>query len=99
MGMDVAQREMPPHVAHLAVLGEKLPDNPLGLAAVRAFEVAVLDQGDGSVPGTTDVVAARIDRSGEVRNEVRRARQCPRPKTAGKECRGAEHDAKSGTIP
>ena len=41
--VDVVQRQVPPHVADVAVLAQQLAHDRLGLAAVRALEVAVLD--------------------------------------------------------
>ena len=50
--VDVVEREVAPHVAQLvAEGGEQLADDGLGLAAVRALVVAVLDQRHGRVGG------------------------------------------------
>ena len=58
----VVEREMAPHVAHVgARLDQQLADHLLGLAAVRALEVAVLQQRDRRVRGAADVVARGID--------------------------------------
>ena len=41
--VDVVQRQVPPDVADVAEVGEQLAHDRLGPAAVRALEVAVLD--------------------------------------------------------
>jgi hypothetical protein len=45
MGVDVVEREVPPDVPDVAMAGEQFSDGRLGLAAVGALEVAVLDDG------------------------------------------------------
>ena len=60
--VDVGQRQVPPDVADVAEVGEQLAHDGLGLAAVRALEVAVLDERHRRVGGAADVVALRIDR-------------------------------------
>ena len=63
----VDEREMAEHVAEFAPRGrEELADHRLGLSAVRALEIAVLDQRHGRVGGTSDVIAFRVDRIGEI---------------------------------
>ena len=57
----VAQRQVPPDVADVAEVAQQLADDRLGLAAVRALEVAVLDDGDRRVGRPADVVALGID--------------------------------------
>ena len=47
--VDVVERQVPPHVADVAEVAQQLADDRLGHAAVRALEVAVLDQRDGRV--------------------------------------------------
>src|SRR6185295_8923321 len=47
-------------------------DNRVGLAAVRALVVAVLDQRHRRVGGALDVVALGVDRNGERRLPARR---------------------------
>ena len=59
--MHVVQRQVPPHVANVAEVAEQLADDRLGLPAVRALEVAVLDEGHRRVARAADVVALRID--------------------------------------
>ena len=44
--VDVVERQVPPDVADVAEVAQELADDRLGLAAVRALEVAVLDEGD-----------------------------------------------------
>ena len=60
LGMHVGQRQVPPHEADV-LLPEDGADGGLGLAAVRALEVAVLDDGDGGVSRSADVVALGVD--------------------------------------
>ena len=66
LGVDVAQRQVPPHVVHVPELCEERAHRGLGLAAVGALEVAVLHDGDGRLRRPADVVALRVDRFGEV---------------------------------
>ena len=77
--MDVVQREVPPHVRDLAVPREQLAERTLGLAAVRALEVAVLDHRHGCVDRPADVVAIRVDRRTEIDDHLRRPEQCADP--------------------
>jgi hypothetical protein len=60
--MNVAEREVPPHVPDVTVPGEQLADDGFRLAAVRALEVAVLDHDDRGVLGAADVVTIRVGR-------------------------------------
>jgi len=77
--MDVCQRQMAPDVAQVAEVPEQLADDRLGLAAVRALEVAVLDQGDGRLRRAAQVVALGVDRIGEIDDRRRRSEQGPDP--------------------
>ncbi len=61
VGMNIVQRQVAPDVANIAELTQELSDDRLGLSAVGAFEVAVLNYGDGCSEGPADVVAFRID--------------------------------------
>ena len=54
---------MPPDVADVAEVAQQLADDRLGPAAVRALEVAVLDQRHRRVRGSTDMVAGRVLRA------------------------------------
>ena len=72
--MDVVERQMPPHVADVAEVAQQLADDRLGLAAVRALEVAVLDDRDRRFVGTADVVALGIDVDVRGRRAARRCR-------------------------
>ena len=72
--VDVVQRQVAPDVANVVVGGgEQLADDRLGLAAVRALEVAVLDERDRRVFGAADVVALGVDVLGEVDEVLRGA--------------------------
>jgi hypothetical protein len=64
--VDVGEREVTPDVADVAEAGEQLPDGGLGPAAVRALEVAVLDDGDRRLHRPADVVAVGVYRRGEI---------------------------------
>ena len=65
-GMDIVQRQVPPHVAQVTEVGQELTKHGLRPAAVRALEVAVLEERHGSVAGAADVVPVRVDRHGQV---------------------------------
>ena len=49
--VDVGQRQVPPHVPDVAEIPQQLPHGRLGLAAVGALEVPVLDQVTGARSG------------------------------------------------
>ena len=67
----VVEREVAPDVAELvAERVEQLADDDLGLPAVRALVVAVLDERDRRVLRAADVVALGIDVVGEVEQLV-----------------------------
>ena len=73
-GWTSVQRQVPPDVADVAEVGEQLAHDRLGLPAVGALEVAVLDHGDRGVGRAADVVAVRVDRRRPGRRSPRR---CP----------------------
>ena len=64
--VDVVERQVAPDVAQLAEVRQQLADHRLGLAAVRALEVAVLEQRHRGVLGPADVVALGVDGYREV---------------------------------
>ena len=69
--MDVVEREVAPHVAHVvAVRTEQLADHALSLPAVRALEVAVLDERHRRVVGPANVVAIGVDFIDQVEDVV-----------------------------
>ena len=69
--MDVVEREVAPHVAHVvAVRTEQLADDALGLPAVRTLEVAVLDERHRRVVGAANVVAVGVDLIDQVEDVV-----------------------------
>ena len=78
--VDVVEREVAPDVADLVPEGrQQLADRTLGLAAVGALEVAVLDERDQRrVVGAADVVALGIDVLGEVEDVLGGARELAR---------------------
>ncbi len=69
--VDVAQRQMPPHVADVAEVSEQFPNDGFGLTAVRTLEVAVLDHGHRRLHGPPDVIPLRIDLPVEVEERLR----------------------------
>ncbi len=83
---------MAPHVADVSEVAEELPDHRLGLAAVRALEVAVLHHGDGGLDRAPDVVALRIDVDVEVDERLGGAQQRSEAKTPRKQRGGAEQE-------
>ncbi len=81
--MDVVERQVPPDVADLAVVGQQLADDRLGLTAVRALEVAVFDDGDQRLARAADVVELRVDGGGQVDDRLGRAEQRPAARASG----------------
>ena len=71
MRVDVGQWEVPPDVADVTEVPEQLADNRLGDAAIGALEVAVLDDRDGSIDRSADVVVLRIDVDVQVDDRLR----------------------------
>ncbi len=71
----VVQRQVPPDVADVAEVAQQLADDRLGLPAVRALEVAVLDERHRRVERAADVVALGIDVDGEVGHRLGGAEQ------------------------
>ena len=72
--VDVVQRQVPPDVGDVAVVAQQLADDRFRLAAVGALEVAVLETVTGA---SADRARGplRIDRIGEIDDQVRRAEQ------------------------
>ena len=69
--VDVVERQVAPDVAELVAEGdEQLADDGLGLAAVRALVVAVLEQDHARVGVAAQVVDLGIDVVGEVEQLV-----------------------------
>ncbi len=64
--VDVVERQVTPHVAQIAEIGQQLAHHLLRLPAVGALEVAVLDQRDRRVVRSADVVALDVDGDGQV---------------------------------
>ena len=65
--VDVDEREMTEHVSEFSPRRrEELTDDGFGLPAIRALEIAVLDQRHGRVGGAADVIALRVDGIGEI---------------------------------
>ena len=79
VGMDVAERQVPPDVADVAEVAEELADDRLRLPAVGTLEVAVLDKRDRRLERPANVVALRIDVDVEVDERLRGAEQRPDP--------------------
>ena len=96
--VDVVQRQVAPHVAQLGVAGEQLADDRLGLAAVGALEVAVLDEGHRGLARAADVVAVGVDRGGEVDDERRGAEERARAGALWQQQGRAEDDPGRGST-
>ena len=80
----VVERQVAQDVAQVvARVDEQLADDLLGLAAVRALEVAVLDERDRRVGGAADVVALGVDRLGEVEDVLGGADELARAQRRG----------------
>ena len=86
----VVERQVAPDVAHVADLGEQLADAALRPTAVRALEVAVLDERHRRVRGPANVVPPGIDGSSEIDDRLRRPDQRAEPEADGEERGGAE---------
>ena len=70
--VDVVQGKLPPHVPEVVPERfEQLADHELGLAAVRALVVAVLDERHRGVIRAADVVALGVDVAREVHELLR----------------------------
>ena len=76
--MDVDERQVPPDVTDLGV-HEDLPHGGFGLAAIRALEIAELDDGHHRLLRPADVVTLRVDRWVEVLDQLDVAQDRPRP--------------------
>lgn len=74
---------MPPDVPDVAEVREQVADDRLGLPAVGALEVPVLDDGDHGVMGAADVVPLGIHGFGQVLQLLRPAEQRPAPQGPG----------------
>src|SRR5207253_2191282 len=90
--MDVGQRQVPPDVADVAELPEQLAHRRFGTPAVRALEVAVLDDRHRRLGRAAHVVPFRIHRLGEVDDRVGRSEQRADSEASRQHCRGAEHE-------
>ena len=73
--VNVVQRQMAPDVTDVAVIGQEFTHDRLGLTAVRALEIAVLDDGHGRLARAADVVVVGIDGCGEVDDRLGGAEQ------------------------
>src|SRR6185437_16605780 len=71
----VGEREVPPHVAQIPVVGQQLADYRFGPAAVGAFEVTVLHERDRRLVRATHVVALWVDRDRQIDDGVGGAEQ------------------------
>ena len=72
--MDVLERQVAPDIADVAKIGQQLAHDRLGLTAVWALEVPVLDNGHRGLGGSAQVVALGIDRYCQVDRGSRRCR-------------------------
>src|SRR5918992_5406870 len=90
--MDIVQRQVAPDVADVAEVAQELSDERLGLSAVGAFKVAVLDDCDGCFKRPADVVAFRIDLDVEIDERLVGAEQGAYPGAPGEQRRGANQE-------
>ena len=74
---------MPPDVADVAEIAEQLADDRFRLPAVRALEVAVLDDRHRRVDRPANVVALRVHVDVEVDERLRGPEQGPDPQVRG----------------
>ena len=82
-GVDVVQRQVPPDVAQRRRSRRSSSRiDRLGLPAVGALEVAVLDERHRRVLGAADVVALGVDRHGEIDDHLGACRAAPAPAAA-----------------
>ena len=98
----VGERQVAPHVAQVvAEVGEQLADDRLGLAAVGALEVAVLDQRDRGVRRAADVVAGRGRPARQVDQRLGRADQLRGrgARRAASIARKTAHETSGGAAP
>ena len=91
MRMHVGERQMPPDVPQVTVACEELADHRLGLAAVRALEVAVLDERDRRLGRAAHVVQLGIDRHSQINDRLGAAEQRTEPQPRRQQGGGAEH--------
>ncbi|KUJ36996.1 hypothetical protein ADL25_30140 [Streptomyces sp. NRRL F-5122] len=84
--MDIAEREVAPDVAHLWVGREQFAGDRLGRAAVRAFEVPVLDDCARCVGWTADVVSGCVGRFIKIEKLPGVAEQCLPSARPGLQC-------------
>jgi hypothetical protein len=88
--VDVTERKVPPHEPDVIMACQQFGDRPLGQAAVRALEIAILHHGHAGVPPPPNVVTARIHRRIQVDDGVGRPGQGPRPRLGRQQPRQAE---------
>src|SRR5215217_3270613 len=91
----IGQRQVAPDVADVAEVAQELSDERLGLSAVGAFEVAVLDDCDGCFDRPADVVAFWINLNVEVDERLVGAEQGVYPGAAREQRRGAKQEPRS----
>src|SRR3954471_12701820 len=92
LGMDIVQWQVTPDVADVTEVAQELSDDRLGLSAVGAFEVAVLDDRDGCFDRPADMVAFRIDLDVEVDERLVGAEQGVYPGALREQRRGAKQE-------
>ena len=88
--VDVVERQVPPDVADVAEVAQQLAHDRLRLPAVRALEVAVLDDRDRRVERPANVVALRVDVDVEIDERLGRAEQRADAEAAREQRRRAE---------
>ncbi len=88
--VDVGQRQVSPDVADVDEVAEQLADDGLGLSAVGALEIAVLDDRHRRFDRAADVVTLRVDLPVEVDEWLSGSDQGADPRAPGEQGRGAE---------
>ncbi len=75
--------QVPPYVPDVLALREEVPHGGLGPPAVRALQVAVLDERDRRARQAPDPVPLGVDRLGQVLQRLLGAEQCSQPHWLG----------------
>ena len=79
----VGERQVPPHVPQVTIVGQQLADHRLGQAAERALVVAVFHQRDQRLVRTAHVIALGINRHRQVDDGLGGAEQGAGPQRFG----------------
>jgi Domain of Unknown Function (DUF326) len=88
VGVDVVEWQVPPHIGDVTERAAQLADDRLRLAAVRALEIAVLDDRDRRINRAAHVVVLRVDL--DVQVDERHARMHEHCRVCAQACRRCE---------